>query len=104
MMGEKRVVFTENEQKFANFKIRLRYDNLSQGDFFRFMLSAYVDNDPTMLVLVEKCKTINTSLGKHKIRSASKMHKEGRTLVSELGLSDSERERIFDIIEHEEGK
>ena len=41
----KKVVFYENEKKHADFKIRLNYDNLSQSEFFRAIISGYIEQD-----------------------------------------------------------
>ena len=45
----KRVVFTENDHRHAQLTIRLKHDNLRQSDFFRSMITGYLNNDDRIL-------------------------------------------------------
>ena len=100
-MKKKKVVFYESEDAYARFLIRLRFDKIRQGEFYKFLLRRYIDNDPNMLCLMEEYKTLNKVLGKNKLKSVRKGHQEGKSLLEDLGVTDSERSKMFDIIEEE---
>ena len=42
---EKRVVFTDTDVRHAQLRIRLQHDGISQSDFFRAMITGYLEND-----------------------------------------------------------
>ena len=92
-------VFKYYEKQSADFKIRLRYDNLQQGVFFRSLLDLYLSNDPLMLEIVEKIKIKNRSQGKAKLTKTKKDFLAGKSLLEGLGISDKDRDDIFDLIE-----
>ena len=92
-------IFSVYERTSADLKIRLRYDNLSQTKFFAGIVSLYLGNDPDMMAVIEKVKINKKSMGKQKLKRTKKDLESGKNLLEELGLSDSERENIFDMIE-----
>tara|TARA_Y100000004_G_C8759691_1_gene346014 strand:+ start:201 stop:506 length:306 start_codon:yes stop_codon:yes gene_type:complete len=100
-MKKKKVVFYESEDAYARFLIRLRFDKIRQGEFYKFLLRKYIDNDPNMLCLVEEYKTANKATGKKRLQTVRRGHQEGRSLLDDLGITESEKSKIFDIIEEE---
>ena len=97
MNKEKRVFFKELEYKYANLLIRLKYDNLKQGDFFRLLIDRYLKNDINMLKMLEEHK--QKVLGKRKFQAAQNDLESGRNLLEKLGISEKEKKELFDIIE-----
>ena len=97
-------IFSVYEKTSADLKIRLRYDNLSQTKFFAGIVSLYLGNDSDMLAVIEKIKINKKSMGKQKLKRTKKDLESGKKLLKELGLSDSERESIFDMIEMDKKK
>ena len=87
------------EHEAVELKLRLRYDNLAQSAFFRSLMRLYIQNDPTMMVLVERVKSSQKSMGKKKIYKSKKEIEKGNDILEQLGISDSDKEDIFDIIE-----
>ena len=55
-MTEKKIVFLDNDEQHARMIVRLRYDRLTQGNFFRGLVKLYVDNDLDMARVIEKIK------------------------------------------------
>ena len=53
-MKQKKVVFSDNENQYARLVTRLRYDKLTQGSFFRELVSLYVDNDIDFAKVIAK--------------------------------------------------
>ena len=46
---EKRVVFTDTSIRHAELKIRLQHDGISQSDFFRAMITGYLEKDSQII-------------------------------------------------------
>ena len=95
----KKIFFEEEENAYAKLKIRLFYDKLKQGVFFREVVSMYTSLDPDMCRVVEKIKLKNKAMGKKKLQKTRSELISGRELEADLGLSDEERESLYDIIE-----
>jgi hypothetical protein len=93
----KRVVFTENDHRHAKLLIRLRYDNLTQANFFRYIISAYIDGDERIQSFVDEVK--QQSL-KQKA-SSKRLREKGNKKTKNLGLSSEEVDNIFDTLAQE---
>lgn len=99
---EKKVVFYDREHNYANFKIRLRYDGITQGNFFRFLIGNYLKNNSHMLKMVEEYKINNTKIGKSKIKRTEKDFLEADSLLGRIGITKSDKTHIYDLIEDTE--
>ena len=53
---DKRIVFTDTTKRQADFRIRLGYDGMTQSEFFRAMISGYLEQDRNLLDYIEKYK------------------------------------------------
>tara|TARA_Y100001963_G_C6633484_1_gene377417 strand:- start:64 stop:402 length:339 start_codon:yes stop_codon:yes gene_type:complete len=100
---KKKVVFYDSDKRYADLKIRLEHDGLTQAKFFRGILSGYLSQDPDILKFIDKLKT-----GQKKV-SDKKRDKEVRQLINvgndklnKLLLDEEEIENIFDILENED--
>jgi len=101
MMEDKvRVVFSCEEHLSARFKIRLQYDNLQQTQFFKYIIKKYLKNDPRMIQIIQEIKEEKTTMSKKKIHSSAKEHASADDLMKNLGLTDSDKNEIFDLIEN----
>ena len=60
---KKKVVFYDSDKRYADLKIRLSHDGLSQAKFFRGILSGYLSQDPDILNFVDKLKSNPASDG-----------------------------------------
>ena len=98
---EKKVafVFYCYEKESADLKIRLRYDGLKQSQFFQAILRLYISQDPEMLKIVEKIKLENRIMGKKKIKKTRELFEKGEKMMEDLGITDSDKQKIFDLIE-----
>jgi hypothetical protein len=52
-----------------------------------------------MLQIVEEIKQEKTSMGKKRLSKAKKDYESGQTVLEELGITDSDKQNIFDMIE-----
>ena len=59
----------------------------------------YISQDPLMLGIVDKIKENQKVMGKNKLKNTSKDYKYGDTLLKDLGITESDKQNIFDIIE-----
>ncbi len=100
---KKKVVFYDSDKRFADFKLMLKRDGLSQAQFFRGIISGYIDNDESLLDFVDKLKK-NKKIGnqtKSSVNENRRLIKKGKQLISDLNLQDNEKISIFDLIESE---
>ena len=101
MISAKKIVFEEEADQHARMIVRLRYDRLTQGNFFRGLVKLYVNNDLDMARAVEKIKLENSTMGKRKRQNSIKEIEQGEYLMRDLGLSKSEKNFIYDLIEED---
>ena len=94
-------VFYCYEKESADLKIRLRYDGLKQSEFFRTLLKMYVSQDPLMLQIVERIKQNQKVMGKKRLRNTSKDYEDSDKILKDLGITESDKQSIFDMIELE---
>ena len=99
---QKKVVFYEAEDKHAKLLIRLHYDSLKQGEFFRALINGYVEGDENIFRFVQNYKLENIK-SKRQVSIAEKEKKKSKHLTKIFSLSDNEREELFDILEEERG-
>jgi len=90
----KRIVFTENDHRHAKLLIRLRHDKLTQSDFFRYIVSAYIDGDRRIQSYIDEIKQQPL---KQKTRSR-KLCTQGNQKIDDFGLSSEEVDNIFDVL------
>ncbi len=98
----KKVVFYDSDKRFAELKIRLQHDGISQAQFFRGIVTGYLMQDGDVLSYVDKLKA-SKNIGNRTKKSI----KEERELINtgrksswiKFALGDEEIENIFDILE-----
>ncbi len=100
-MTTKKVLFEEDDEQHARMIIRLRYDKLTQGNFFRGLVKLYVDNDLDMARVIEKVKIERSTMGKRKRAKSVKEIEQGENMMEDLGLSNNEKNFIYDLIEED---
>lgn len=99
--ASKKVVFYESDKRYADFRIQLDNDGLSQSLFFRSMVQAYINGDKEIINLINKI--INKQTERPKAWWAeTKMRKElAEEKIRNLVLDENEIQSIFDMLEHE---
>ncbi len=80
-------------------KLKIRNDNLTQVSWFAGMAKLYLENDPDMLKVMYKVKENAKAMGKRKLNRACKDAETGHSIMEQLGITDSDKENIFDLIE-----
>ena len=97
---KKKIVFYDSEKRHADLKIRLKADGISQAQFFRSIVTGYLEQDENVLDFVDKIKTKNKQ-SKKSVKASRRLIKKGKGTLSSLSLDDSEIQSIFDILERE---
>ena len=97
-MRQKNIVFTDDDDQHARMILRLRYDRLTQGNFFRGIVEMYVNNDLDMAKIVQKIKQSKSTIGKKLSSNAMKDIEKGEQMKEQLGLSENEKNFIFHLV------
>jgi len=95
--NQKRIVFTDTDHRHAQLIVKLKTDGMTQANFFRSLISGYIDGD-------ERIENFILEHGKHSIKKkqqVERIRKTGRSKVSELGLDDEQVDNLFDLIAQE---
>jgi hypothetical protein len=98
---EKKIVFHETDNRHAKLKIKLHYDGLKQGEFFRAIVEAYLSDDENMINFISSYKEKNNKQGKRQRAIVAKDREENKNAESIFALNDKEVEDIFDILAEE---
>ena len=62
----------------------------------------YVIQDPLMLRVVEKIKEQQKTMGKLKLKNTRKDYENSSKLLSDLGITKTDKQSLFDLIESDE--
>lgn len=95
--NDKRIVFTDTDHRHAQLLIRLRTDGMKQSQFFRSLITGYIEQDERIVSFFDGIK--DQSL-KRKNKS-NKLRKSGKELINATGFSDDQIDDIFDLIAEE---
>ena len=100
---KKKIVFYDSDKRYADLKIRLGHDGLSQAKFFRGILTGYLSQDPDILNFVDKLKAAARigNVSKKRIKEDRQLIKDGEETAEKFSLGNQEIENIFDILEKE---
>lgn len=96
---DKKILFYDTDKRHAELKIRLQYDGLKQSEFFRAMVTGYLEEDPSIMEYVDTYKESDGKQSGRQQKITQKETKQGRELAKTF--AESEIENIFDIIERE---
>ena len=95
----KKIMFYDTADRQARLKIRCQYDGFTQSQFFRMMLTGYIENDSRIIQYIDESKEALALQGKAKRNKIARMHKKMKETENKFNLSNSEIENIFYIIE-----
>ena len=101
MSQEKRILFTDTDTRHADLKLRLHYDGLTQADFFRSLITGYLEKDENIMNFIIEVQESKNIHSKQKRAKSKKLEEEGENLMKKLGLGEEEIENIFDLLEEE---
>lgn len=94
-------MFQDSDKRHADLRIRLRHDGLTQVQFFRGMVSGYLENDPRVVDYITGLKIELAKQGKKKIKKTSNLVKAGEENKKLFSFSEDEEKSLFDMIAKE---
>lgn len=90
----KRIVFTENDNRHAQFMMKLREVGITQSKFFRLIITGFINNDDRLFQYILE----NSGQSKSKINKINKLKEKGKQIMHDLAFDDTEIQNIFDLI------
>ena len=98
---KKQICFDSVAKLHADLKIRLHADGIKQGEFFRLMVSGYLEGDERIINFVEEHREKKSVQSKDKRAKTKKLRDAGKNVTSKFALDKGEIESIFDLIAEE---
>ena len=95
----KKVVFYALDKDHAELRVRIHYDGMTQGDFFRGLLIGYLKRDENIVAYIDKYKEEFSLQSKNRRNKIKKMDKSRLDTIEKFALNDEEIADIFDILE-----
>ncbi len=96
--NKKKVIFDDTDVRHARLKVRLEYDGLSQAEFFRSLITGYLENDKSVMDYITRYKENNKKLSKRNLKYQTRDAEIADDLLGQFGIGDEELENIFDVI------
>jgi len=97
--NEKRILFYDTDKRHAELKIKLEYDGMGQSEFFRALVTGYLNEDEDIINYVSVYKQ---KFGRQSKRQQAAVSKERQGGMEQQALfAEDEIENIFSIIEKE---
>jgi hypothetical protein len=97
----KKFMFYDTNKRQVDLRIRLKYDGMNQSQFFRAIITGYLEKDEGILDYLDRYKDKYQVQGQKKRAGSRLLVKKGRAMEKQFGLNDDEIENIFDILEKE---
>ena len=98
---KKRIVFDDTDIRHAQLKIRLQHDDLTQAEFFRALITGYIEKDRSILRFLNTYKEQKNIQSKKKRKIIQDDLDDADHLMAKFGIKDEELENIFDLIAKE---
>ena len=101
MTKNKKISFFDTPKRHLDLKIRIKYDGFRFSEFFRVLITAYLERDERIISLVEEQKELKGEQSAKKRKDSEKMHIKAAENVDKFAFNEEEIESIFDMIERE---
>ena len=97
----KQLYFTCTHKSHADFKVRLMYDGLTQGAFFRLLMHGYIQQDENIMNFIDTFKEKYKIQKLSQIKKSRRLMADGRKSTKDFALDPEELQSIFDLIAQE---
>ena len=98
---EKKIVFSDTHIRHAQLKVRLDFDGLSQAEFFRSLVTGYLNKDKDLIEYIQNYKSSKGIQSKRNTKYVEDDNKKSSELLGKFGIKTDELEDIFDLIAEE---
>tara|TARA_R100000008_G_C3547331_1_gene148319 strand:+ start:155 stop:493 length:339 start_codon:yes stop_codon:yes gene_type:complete len=86
----------------VNLKIKLHHHGLTQSNFLRGVVKAFLQDDENFITWFDAWKLRNSKVkAAHHHKRTDKLTEQGKELSAKFGINDGEIESIFDLLEKE---
>ena len=99
----KKIMFYDTSSRQSKLRIRCDFDGITQSQFFRMMVTGYIENDDLIYDFIRKCKEKYQIQGQNKRDKIDRIRNSSAQNMKKFNLAEDEIEDIFDIIETESG-
>ncbi len=99
--NRKKIMFYESEDTQIKFRIRCQHDGITQSQFLRMAVEAYITGDSSVFELVQRKKEELALQGKNKIKKIKTEKSKQTENIKKFALDSEDVENIFDMIEME---
>lgn len=98
---DKNFIFKDTDKRHADLFIRLQYDGLSKSEFFRGMITGYLEKNENLMKYIEELKDKKGKMGKTRRKRIVDQADAEKETIRKFALDKEEKESIFDILEEE---
>ena len=97
----KKITFYDSDKRHADLRIRLQYDGMKQSEFFRAVVTAYLEKDENFMTFLDQHMSDNEVRSENKRKKIKKANKKQKEVKSKFALDEGEIDSIFDLLEEE---
>lgn len=97
----KKIVFYDTDKRHVDLKIRLQHDKLKQAEFFRLIVTGYLERDKDILSYVHRYLESESKMSKKNLSKNKELINDGKEKESVFALNEDEIENIFDLLEEQ---
>ena len=72
----KKITFYDSDKRHADLRIRLQYDGMKQSEFFRAVVSAYLEKDDRFMAFLDQYMSDNEVRSENKRKKVQKANKK----------------------------
>ena len=98
--GHQRFFFSIDKEDAIRIQISARFHGLSRLQLFRILADGYLNQDPDLMKYIHKALEKNEIQSKRARKLSKELYTNGIEKSANLGLSDEDKENIFDILEN----
>jgi len=98
---EKRIIFSDTHIRHAQLRIRLEHDGFTQSEFFRCIVTGYLNQNKNLMEYIKNYKQEHKIQSKRITKYNEKDSKKADDFMGQFGIKDGELENIFDLIAEE---
>ena len=97
----KKITFYDSDKSHADLRIRLQYDGMKQSEFFRAVVTAYLEKNDHFMAFLDEYMSDNEVRSENKRKKIKKANKKEKEVKSKFALNEGEIDSIFDMLEEE---
>ena len=99
--NKKKIMFYDTDGRHAQLKIKLQYEGLTQAEFFRAVVTGFIEDDPSVVEYIEEYKERKGVQSKRQRKIIVEERESSTEIKKGFGLDNEEISDIFDIIQKE---